>query len=43
LKIKVDGEIKELKKLTDLKGTFGIILKEVNDYPFLRVKIENVN
>jgi len=42
LKVKVDGEIKELKKPLGLKGTFGIILKEVNEYPFLKVKIENL-
>jgi len=42
LKVKVNGEEKELKKDFNLKGTFGIILKEVNEYPFLRVKIENI-
>ena len=42
LKVKVDGEIKKIKKLPELKGTFGIILKNVDDYPFLRVKIENI-
>jgi len=42
LKVKVDGEEKEIKKLPNLKGTFGVILKEVNEYPFLRVKIENI-
>jgi len=42
LKVKVNGEIKEIKKLPNLKGTFGIILKDVDEYPFLRVKIENV-
>ena len=42
LKVKVDGEIKEIKKLPHLKGTFGIILKETSEYPFLRVKIENI-
>jgi len=42
LKVKVDGEIKELKKPLGLKGTFGIILKEVDEYPFLKVKIENL-
>ncbi len=42
LKIKLNGEIKEIRKLPELKGTFGIILKDVNEYPFLRVKIENI-
>ena len=42
LKVRVDGEEKEIKKLPNLKGTFGVILKEVNEYPFLRVKIENI-
>ncbi len=42
LKVKVNGEIKNIKKLPELKGTFGIILKDVNEYPFLRVKIENI-
>ena len=39
--ILVDGEIKKLHKLKDLKGTFGIILKDTDDYPFKRVKIQN--
>ncbi len=43
LKVKVDGEIKEIKKIPELKGTFGVILKPVDEYPFLRVKIQNVN
>ena len=42
LKVKVNGEIKNIKKLPELKGTFGIILKDVDEYPFLRVKIENI-
>ena len=42
LKVKVDGEIKNLKKIPELKGTFGVVLKKVDEYPFLRVKIENV-
>jgi len=42
LKVKIDGEIKNLKKLPNLKGTFGIILKKVDTYPFLKVKIENM-
>ena len=42
LKVKVNGEIKDIKKIPELKGTFGIILKEVDEYPFLRVKIENI-
>ncbi len=43
LKVKVEGEIKEVKKIPQLKGTFGVILKPVDEYPFLRVKIENVS
>ncbi|GAB6074621.1 hypothetical protein [Nautilia lithotrophica] len=39
--ILVDGEIKKLHKLKDLKGTFGIILKDTDDYPFKRVTIQN--
>ena len=42
LKVKINGEIKNIKKLPELKGTFGIILKDVDEYPFLRVKIENI-
>ena len=42
LKVKVNGEIKEIKKIPELKGTFGIIFKNENDYPFKRVKIENI-
>ena len=42
LKVKVDGEVKEIRKLPELKGTFGIILKDTDKYPFLRVKIENI-
>jgi len=41
-KVKINGEIKRLKKLPDLKGTFGIIFKETNNYPFLKVEIESV-
>jgi hypothetical protein len=41
LEIYVDGELKKLHKLKDLKGTFGIILKDTDDYPFIRVKIQN--
>jgi len=43
LEIEIDGERKKLNKLKDLKGTFGVILKKVNKYPFLKVKINNVN
>jgi hypothetical protein len=43
LKVKVDGEVKEIVKLPELKGTFGVILKPIKEYPFLRVKIENVD
>jgi hypothetical protein len=42
LKVEVDGEIKEIKKLPELKGTFGIIYKKVDVYPFLRVNIKNL-
>ena len=42
LKVKVNGEIKEIKKIPELKGTFGIIFKKEDDYPFKRVKIENI-
>jgi hypothetical protein len=42
LKVKVDGEEKNIKKLPELKGTFGVVLKKVETYPFMRVKIENV-
>jgi len=41
LTIKVNGEVKHIKKLPELKGTFGVILKDTTDYPFLRVKIES--
>jgi len=41
LSVEIDGEVKKLHKLKDLKGTFGIILKDTNDYPFKRVKIQN--
>ena len=41
LKVKVDGYVKELKKLPELKGTFGIVYGKCDDYPFKRVKIEN--
>ncbi|GAX87931.1 conserved hypothetical protein [Lebetimonas natsushimae] len=42
LKVEVEGEIKEIKKLPELKGTFGIIYKKVDVYPFLRVNIKNL-
>jgi hypothetical protein len=42
LKVEIDGEIKEIKKLPELKGTFGIIYKKVDVYPFLRVNIKNM-
>jgi hypothetical protein len=42
LKVEVDGEVKEIKKLPNVKGTFGIIYKKVNEYPFLRVKIRSL-
>ena len=37
----VDNEVKKVKKVENLKGTFGIIYKETNEYPFKRVKIKN--
>jgi len=42
LTITVDGVEKKLHKLPELKGTFGIILENTDDYPFKRVKIQNV-
>ena len=42
LTITVDNAEKKLHKLRKLKGTFGIILKNTNDYPFKRVKIQNI-
>jgi len=42
LKVEIDGEIKNIKKLPDIKGTFGVILKKVDIYPFLRVKIRSL-
>ena len=33
---KIDNEIKKIKLIKDLKGTFGVIHKDVNSYPFLR-------
>ena len=42
LRVKVNDEIKNIKILSELKGTFGIILKNVDEYPFLKVKIENI-
>ena len=41
LEVEVEGEIKKLKKLKDLKGTFGIIYKQTDDYPFKRVEIKS--
>jgi len=42
LSVEIDGEIKKLNKLKELKGTFGIILKDTDDYPFKRVKIRSL-
>ena len=42
LEVEVDGKIKKLKKVKDLKGTFGIIYKQTDDYPFKRVKIRSL-
>ena len=39
--ILVDDEIKKIKKVENLKGTFGVIYKQTNEYPFKRVKIKN--
>lgn len=41
LEILIDGKIKKLHKLKELKGTFGIILEDTDEYPFKRVKIQN--
>ncbi len=41
LEVYVNGELKKIKKLNELKGTFGIIKKDVDEYPFLRVEIKN--
>ncbi len=40
LEVKIDAEVKKLHKLKDLKGTFGIILEDTNEYPFKRVEIQ---
>jgi len=37
----VDNELKKIKKVDNLKGTFGIICKKSDEYPFKRVKIKN--
>jgi hypothetical protein len=42
LKVEVEGEEKEIHKLPNLKGTFGIIYKISSDYPFKRVKIRSL-
>jgi len=42
LEVLIDGETKKLHKLKDLKGTFGIILKDTDDYPFKRVEIRSL-
>jgi hypothetical protein len=42
LSVEIEGEVKKLHKLKDLKGTFGIILKDTGDYPFKRVKIRSL-
>jgi hypothetical protein len=41
-KILVDGVEKNIITNDDLKGVFGIIGEKTNNYPFKRVKIENV-
>ena len=41
-KVLVDGVEKNVVLNEDLKGVFGIIGKRTNEYPFKRVKIENV-
>ena len=41
-KVLVDGVEKNVVLNEDLKGVFGIIGKKTNEYPFKRVKIENV-
>jgi len=40
--VEIDGEVKKLKKIKELKGTFGIIYKQTDDYPFKRVKIRSL-
>ena len=40
-KILVDNEPKKVKKIKNLKGTFGIIFNKTNEYPFKKVKIKN--
>jgi len=37
----VEGELKIIRKLPELKGTFGIILEVAKDYPFKKVTIKN--
>ena len=41
LTVTVDGVEKKLHKLSELKGTFGIILENTDDYAFKRIKIQN--
>jgi len=41
-KVLVDGVEKNVILNEDLKGVFGIIGEKTNEYPFKRVKIENV-
>ena len=42
LTITVDGVEKKLHKLPELKGTFGIVLENTDDYPFKRVEIQSL-
>jgi len=42
LSVEINGEVKKVHKLKDLKGTFGIILKETKEYPFERVQIRSL-
>ncbi len=39
LEVYVNDELKVVKKLPELKGTFGVVLEVSKDYPFKRVKI----
>ena len=41
LKVYVNDEEKEIKKLPELKGTFGIIFDKIQEYPFKKVVIKN--
>ncbi|NPA12336.1 MAG: hypothetical protein GXO62_08835 [Epsilonproteobacteria bacterium] len=42
LEVSVNDKPLKIKKLPNLKGTFGVMLAKVEDYPFKRVKIKNL-